>query len=102
MTTYAEVWCRACPAEADADDGYCAAHRPPRMATCSCGKARPSDKGLAFFESRAEGTWSASLCAACGRVETIPAHHPILGTHAYRARGDLGTDSFYCGHAGWD
>lgn len=100
MTTYAEVWCRSCAEPADADDGYCAAHR--RMAVCDCGASRPSEPTLAFFESRGEGSWSASLCAECGRVENVERHHPILGTHAYRARGDLGTDSYYCGHGGWD
>lgn len=91
-----------------------------RTARCACGHESPSSRKLAFFEYRGEGTTSAEKCV-CGYAEC--AHDPEYmktltprrdGTPyptiverghcktGFQARGDVGFDSFYCGHGGWD
>jgi hypothetical protein len=85
-----------------------------RTARCGCGKERPSSDRdhLAFFEYRGEGSSSAANCE-CGYSPV--AHDPETphlrerGTvidqgkcSGYRPRGDIGTDSYYCGCRGWD
>lgn len=84
-----------------------------RMARCGCGRTAPSDsEGLAFFESRGPLSRSASQCAHCGFAAV--AHettNPVTGRPGvvasgkcpgYEPRGDVGTDTFYCGCRGWD
>jgi hypothetical protein len=83
-----------------------------RTAVCEyCRAERPSSEPfLAFFEYRGEGTPSASQCGNCGYAKV--AHEGDGKRRAnvlqdgrcpeYVPRGDVGTDTFYCGCRGWD
>lgn len=79
-----------------------------RTAHCSCGKTRPSAERaeLAFFEYRGEGSPDAARCE-CGFDES--AHDGSTWPSGRRKacdnfcpRGPQDTDSYYCGHGGWD
>jgi len=83
-----------------------------RQARCSCGKLVPSDPGLAFFESRDEGTRAATeSCKHCGYTTVA---HLLVPTRTQRnvvaegrcpgfePKGAWEYDSYYCGHGGWD
>ena len=69
----------------------------------------PSDWGLAFFEYRGPGSYSAKLCT-CGYAEAAHKFNPIrvhpepiaCKSGGYTPRGDVGKDSYYDGCYGWD
>ena len=93
-----------------------------RTARCGCGKEMPSSSpGLAFFEFRGPGSPQAiHSCKHCGYHDVAhEAAHMETLVHGrdgkrrptvvedgrcpgFEARGDWGTDSFYCGCRGWD
>lgn len=88
-----------------------------RMARCSCGAERPSDKDrLAFFEYRGPGSSFAVEICACGFYRS--AHEPeecrkrVRGNQqtvvesgrcaGFTSQGPHEFDSYYCGCRGWD
>lgn len=76
-----------------------------RQARCSCMRPpRPSDINLPFFEYRGPGSASADDTCHCGfarRAHTDQSLGKRLD-HEFEPRGDVGFDSYYCGHSGWD
>lgn len=73
-----------------------------RMASCSCGRSEPSNsEGLAFFESRAEGSKIATEICTCGYALIAHTEHRIT-CPTFVARGPWPTDIYYCGCRGWD
>lgn len=84
-----------------------------RMARCMCGKQKPSSLDLAFFEYRGPGSRNAVHSCICGYYDVahdLLAADPVKYRHVravkcggtFAPRGDVGTDSFYCGCRGWD
>lgn len=83
-----------------------------RSARCACGKIRPSDETLAFFEYRGDGSHDATeTCKHCRYFKV--AHKPggNSSVKGYRNRfvcakfepmGASEFDAYYCGHGGWD
>lgn len=77
-----------------------------RIARCGCGRGEPSvnHKDLAFFEYRGPGSRYEGFCEACGRTKSAhdyPHVKEMCGGYSPRV-GGLDTDSYYCGHKGWD
>ena len=95
----------------------CPAAPRPRMARCAyfkgCGNERPSDRGLAFFESGEAGADDRCVCgyapiahdraaqerAGYGRPSSVVDRGICTG---YAPRPDRGHDTYYCGCHGWD
>jgi hypothetical protein len=85
-----------------------------RIAKCDCGKTRPSNSDLAFFEYRGPGSRSAmNYCKHCGYTFTVHtqewydkevARGRMFPSRCwtFEPRGDVGHDLFYCGCKGWD
>jgi len=80
-----------------------------RKAKCTCGRTEKSKLTLPFFEFRGIGSREAvDICKHC-RYASV-AHTPQvmdnnnihLKCKTFEAVGPWETDSFYCGHAGWD
>jgi hypothetical protein len=91
-----------------------------RVARCTCGRERPSDPSLPFFEYRGEGSASAHHCV-CGYAECAhdPDYMEVACVHGpdgkrrptvveqgrcdgFTPRGAWDHDTFYCGCRGWD
>lgn len=78
-----------------------------RTARCSCGRTEPSSPKLPFFVYRGPGSEQATRsCKNCGYYDTahtpeVMANNKGLKCTNFEARGDWGTDSYYCGHSGW-
>src|SRR5215467_7499998 len=73
-----------------------------RRARCTCGKSVPSKLTLAFFEYRGVGSKSADESCVCGFYRVAHEEGKVPECAGFVARGDVGYDSYYCGHAGWD
>jgi hypothetical protein len=79
-----------------------------RLAICGCGNTEPSRAGLAFFEYLGPGSRRAvTQCKHCRY--SVEAHDPAvmarnkaLTCTNFEPHGGFESDSFYCGHAGWD
>lgn len=83
-----------------------------RMARCGCGKERPSSERetLAFFEDRSPGTCD-ETCAICRYHKVAHERQPTRVNpevpkqcqHEFVPMTEgYPTDTFYCGHRGWD
>lgn len=95
---------------------FCDEHKPDlssRKAHCTygCGESAASDNpNLAFFEYQGAGSFSAGLCKHCGYAKNPHEGQPFGRPNVvdaglcpgYEARGDIGSDRFYCGCRGWD
>lgn len=82
-----------------------------RTAKCQCGAEQVSDKDLAFFSFRGEGSKDATdSCGTCGYAEVAHTraqelNEPHLAhcrTHEFTPHGAWEYDVFYCGCRGWD
>lgn len=82
-----------------------------RVAACQCGRTKPSNESLAFFEYRGEGSRVAlERCGTCSYTEVAhkralePGNDHIkhITAHDFTPIGALETDIFYCGCRGWD
>lgn len=88
-----------------------------RMASCYCGRTRPSSerKSLFGFQDRSATSKGATEnCKHCGCYDFT---HPDIcefnpgtgrpnggrqGDHKFEPKGEMPTDSYYCGCRGWD
>lgn len=79
-----------------------------RVAQCGCGRTEPSNRDLAFFEFKGEGSDAAlTHCKNCQYSQ--PAHTPEAMARNTRLKctnfeplGAYEMDRFYCGCRGWE
>lgn len=78
-----------------------------------CQPPQPSDRRLAFFEDRSEGSrWAKITCKKCGFHDMAHAnlypinqhtHRPnVVQDHDFEPHGADEHDRYYCGCWGWD
>jgi len=75
-----------------------------RIARCYCGKEKPSNWNLPFFEYCGPGSRSATETCVCGYAKAAHSKPRFKGAgwcENFTPRGDR-PDTFYCGCNGWD
>lgn len=74
-----------------------------RQAQCYCGKTKPSDESLPFFESRDTGSKQATIgCKNCFYYEVAHGKGHKQVCNNFIPHGAYEYDTFYCGCDGWE